>query len=90
MKEETKKFMTSLEALVGNYREGVFQPTSPSLIYYDDFGDRSDTDENVLPYGDKLVDAKSETAEEAYLEALNKYIGAEIVLAGKDAIPILA
>ena len=28
MKEETKKFMTSLDSLILNYREGVFHPTS--------------------------------------------------------------
>ena len=37
-----------------------------------------------------MVDARSETVDEAYMEALNNYIGAEIVLAGKYAIPILA
>ena len=36
-----------------------------------------------------MVDAESETFDEAYLEALDNYIGAEIVLAGKDAIPTL-
>ena len=58
MKEETAKFMTSLESLIGNYREGVFQITSPSLIYYDAFGESSNTYETVIPYGDELVDAK--------------------------------
>ena len=70
MKEETNKFMTSLESLILNDIEGVFRPTSPSLIYYDAFGESSDSDENVLPYGDELVDVKSETFDKAYLEAL--------------------
>ena len=63
MKEETNNFMTSLESLTVNDREGVFQPTSSSIIYYDDFGMSSSTGENVLPYGDGLVDAKSETGD---------------------------
>ena len=89
MEEETKNFMTSLESLIENYREVVLQPTSPSLIYYDDFRESYDTDKNVLPYGDELVDDKSETVDEAYLEAFDNNMGEEIVLDGKDAIPVL-
>ena len=44
--------MTSLESLIGNDSKGIFQKASPSLIYYDALGGSSDTDENVLPYGD--------------------------------------
>ena len=53
--------MPSLESLIGYYKEGVFHPTSPYPIYCDAFGQSSVTDNNVLPYGDELVDAKSET-----------------------------
>ena len=67
MQEEIKKFMTSLESLIGIYREGVFQPTPPSLIYYDAFGESFNTDENVLPYGYEFVDDKSETVNKYYL-----------------------
>ena len=59
-----------------NHIECVFHPTSPSLIYCDSFWGSSDTDENVLPYGHELVDAKSETVDKNYLKALNNYIGA--------------
>ena len=37
-----------------------------------------------------MVNAKSKTVDKAYLEAINNYIGAEIVLASKDEIPVLA
>ena len=46
--------------------------------------------ENVLPYGDEFVNAKSKTIDEAYIEALDIYIGAEILLAGKDPVRFLA
>ena len=52
MKEETKNFITSLESLIVNSIEDIFQPISPYLIYYGDFAESSDTDSNVLPYGD--------------------------------------
>ena len=37
-----------------------------------------------------MVNYKYETVDKAYLEALNNYIGAEIVLAGNYAILVLA
>ena len=90
MKEGRKFFLTLSESFIGNYRKGVLQPTSPYLIYYDAFGVSSYTDDNVLPYGDKLVDVKSETFDKYYVQALNNYIISEIVLAVKYAIPVLA
>ena len=36
-----------------------------------------------------MVYAKSETVDKTYLEALNNYIGEEILLSGKYAIPVL-
>ena len=44
---------------------------------------------DILDYGDELVDAKSETFDKAYLEALDIYIGSEVLLAGKYDIPVL-
>ena len=88
MKEGTKKFTTSLESSIGNDIEGVFEPTSPSIIYYEASGEGYDTDENVLHYGDKFVHAKPESFDKAYLEAFNNYIGSEIALDSKYAIPV--
>ena len=90
MKEETNNFMTSLESLIENNIKGIFHPTSPSLIYYDALVESSNNDKNVIPYGDELVDSRPKIVDKAYPEALDNYIGAEIVLAGKDAIPVLA
>ena len=82
--------MTSLESLFGNNRERVFQTTSPYLIYYHSFGESSDTGENFLIYGDDFINSKFKTVDEYYLVATKNYIGAEIVLAGKYSIPVLA
>ena len=89
MKDETSKFMTSMESIIGNNREGVFKDTAPSAIYYDAFGEDTDADDNVLPYGNELIGAKTETIAEAYLEALDTYIGAEIVIPDCEAVPVL-
>ena len=67
--------MTSLESLIGGYREGILQPTSPYIIYCDAFWGSSYTDEILLTYGDESVDAKSKTFYKAYIEVLNNYIG---------------
>ena len=37
-----------------------------------------------------MVDDKYETVDKYYLESINNYIGVEILLAGKDDIPVLA
>ena len=36
-----------------------------------------------------LIDMKTEEVDDAYLDALDEYIGAEIVVPGKDALPVL-
>ena len=52
-------------------------------------GESYDNYDNVLPYGDELVVAKSQTVEKDHIEALDNYIVEEILLSGKDAIPVL-
>ena len=42
-----------------------------------------------LPHGDGLIDVKVEEIYEAYLDALDEYIGAEIIIPGRDALPDL-
>ena len=90
MKEECKRFMTSLESKIGNHKEGIFDHDNPDVIYYNAFGDDLASDENALPYGDEILDTKIETIDEPYMEALDTYIGAQVVIPGKDSIPVLA
>ena len=54
------------------------------------FRDDHNVDDNVLPYGDELINAKTDTVDEPYLEALYEYIGAQIVIPNKEAVPVLA
>jgi hypothetical protein len=90
MKEETTKFMSSVEEAIGNHRQPIFDNTSPSHIYFDAFYEDHDADDNALPYGDELVDAKTETIDDAYIESLDEYIGSQIVIPNKEAVPVLA
>ena len=43
---------------IGNHRQPIFNHIQPEDIYYDGFDDNLDRDENVLPYGDDLLDVK--------------------------------
>ena len=90
MKGETKRFMQSIEERIGNHRQPIYKAMQPDSIYFDTFDDDLDSDLNVLPYGDELVDAKTDEVNDAYLEALDNYIGAEVVIPGKDSLPVLA
>ena len=83
-------FMVSLTSKIGNHSEPLFNPISPKGIYYDAFDDDPSEDSNDLPYGDELMDAKEHEIDEPYLDSLDKYIGAKVIVPGKDAIPVLA
>ena len=84
------KFMTSVENTIDNHHQPIFDNTSPSSIYFDAFNEDRDADENIMPYGDELVDVKTETVNEAYIESLDEYIGSQIVIPNKEAVPVLA
>ena len=90
MKEECNRFMTSSESKIGNHKEGIFEHDNPGSIYYTAFCDDSTSEENILLYGDEILDAKIETVDEVYIEKFDTYIGAQVVIPGKDSIPVLA
>lgn len=90
LKEQTKAFMESVLAKIGNYRQPEFDPMSPDQLYYSAFGDEKIDDELVLPYGNEIVDEKVAEVDEAYLESLDNYIGVEVVIPGRNAEPVLA
>ena len=42
-----------------------------------------------LSYGDELIDVKVEEISNTYLDALDEYIGADIVIPGIYALPVM-
>jgi hypothetical protein len=90
LKKQTDTFMETLESKIGNYRQPAFNIEVPDEIYYEAFGDDTTSDDNVLPYGDEINDVKTTEVDEAYLEALDEYIGVQVVIPGRDAQPVLA
>ena len=67
MQNQMTLFMQSLESKIGNHKEPAFDSNNPNTIYFESFGDHIENDDNVLPYGDELIDAKVTAVDEAYL-----------------------
>ena len=89
VKNNMNKFMDNVETKIGNHKVPVYNPEKPDKIYYDLFLDPDDDDDNVLPYGDELIDLKTNEIDDAYLDALDTFLGAKVVVPGRDSIPVL-
>ena len=82
--------MERVEAKIGNSNQPLFGGTDPDRVYYSAFGDTRDADKNLLPCGEDIQDQKEVEVNEDYIEALDNYIGEEVVIPGKYYIPVLA
>ena len=88
MISRTSKCIQSVEE-IGNSKQPIYEDVDPKSIRFTAFGDERDEDEYLLPYGDEIVDQKIEEIDDVYIEALNTYIGTQVVVPGKDYIPVL-
>ena len=92
MKETMRSFTISVDDRIGNHRQPSFTADDPKAIYYkifddDDIGD----DVNLLPYNTELIDLKTEEVDDSYIVSMDEYIGANVIIPGKDDItPVLA
>ena len=50
----------------------------------------SHLEDTTLPCSDEIVDAKVEEIGQAFLDSLDEYIGAQVVVLGRNAEPVLA
>ena len=82
--------MSQVESKIGNFRQDIYDSTNPSNVYHTAFGTDPSDDEIVLPYGDELVDLKLHEIDEAYLDSLDKFIGTEVVVPGKNSQEVIA
>ena len=78
-----------MEDKSGNDKQHLFDSTDPERVYYSDSGDTNNDDDNVLPYGEDIQYHKEVEVNEAYIEALDNYIGSKVVVTGKYYIPLL-
>ena len=91
-KDNSMRFMKSVEEKIGNHKDPLFQHDNPDGIYFIPFQDEQVYDETITPYGDKITEAITTEIDEPYLESLDQYIGANVVIPGttKGVEPVLA
>ena len=89
LKRRTNIFMDCVQTKIGNAKEPIYNNIYPQQIYYDAFDDPIDDDQLSLPYGEKLHQATLEEVDETYLESLDEYINAEVIMPNKEGVPVL-
>ena len=50
--------MERVEAKIGNSKKTLFDGTEPDRVYWSDFGDTDNADDNMFPYGEDIQDQK--------------------------------
>ena len=65
--KQCKIFMEHVEAKIGNSKKPLFDGTDPEGVYYSDFGDKDNSDDNVLPYAEEIQDQKQVEFNEDYI-----------------------
>ena len=83
MTKQCNNCMERVEAKIVNAKKPMFDGTDIDRVYYSAFGDTKYSDKNVLPYGEEIQDHKQVEVKKAYIEALDKYIRAKVVVPGK-------
>ena len=82
-------FIQSLESRIGNHRKPLYDTNNPKWFYYISF-DGDIKDDNVdLTYGYELIDVKVEEIYDAYIDALDDYIGAKVFIPGIYTLLVL-
>jgi hypothetical protein len=89
LKRRTNIFMDCVQERIGNTKEPIYNNIYPQQIYYDAFDDPVEDDSSQLPYGVEAHEAKLEEVDKEYMEALDGYINAQVILPDKDGIPVL-
>ena len=81
--------MDCVQERIGNTRELIYNNIYPQQIYYDSFNDPVEDDKSQLPYGEEIHEAKLEEVNDRYMEALDRYINAKVIMPNKNGIPVL-
>ena len=89
MNESMQTFIQYLESRIGDYWQPLYNVTNKNVIHNSFFNDDIKDDNVDLPYGDKLIDVKVEEISDSYLDALDEYIGDEIVIPGIYSLHVL-
>ena len=87
LKRLCDQFTKSVNEKIGNYKQGAYNDSQPGEIYYTAFGDQSDEDDNVLPYGAEEQSPQFDEVNQEYLDSLDNYIGTNVTIPGKNGEP---
>ena len=85
----TNIFMECVQERISNTREPIYNNIYPQQIYYDAFNDPVEDNTSQLPYGEETHEAKLKEVNDRYMEALDRYINAEVIMPDKNGIPVL-
>ena len=91
LKEQMSQFSTNLHTKIGDHNKAVVKGEiiNDDKIYYDAFFDKEDDDDVTWPWEKELHDLPLANQTQDSLEALDEYIGANIVLPGIDGEHVL-
>ena len=64
----TSNFAQSVEGRIGNHRQPIYDLVDRDIIYFATFGDQSDEDDRLLPYGEEIMDQKTMDIDDCYLK----------------------
>ena len=81
--------MDCVQERIGNTREPIYNNIYPQQIYYNAFNDPVEDNASELPYGEETHEAKLEDVNDRYMEALDGYINAEVIMPDKNGFPVL-
>ena len=92
VKEQMEKYTNKLHDEIGDYSKAIIRGESVNddVVYYDTFFDSIAEDEITHPWEQDLSSLPISQEDDHTLEALDKYIGANIVVPGKDGQEVLA
>ena len=83
IKTQMKDYDDNIVTRIGNARQPNHDAQHPEHVYYHAFGDDPSIDETTEPYDSELVDVSLPQTDETF-EELDKYIGARVVVPGRD------
>ena len=61
--------MNNVESKIGNPKHALLDETMTEAIYLSDLDDKLQVDDNILPYGEKIIYQKEVDVDNDYIEA---------------------
>ena len=89
IKYQCMKFMDQVNSRIGNFKTPNYDNSHPEHIYFNTFGDEPDADDVVEPYEGEIEEQKLAEIDDAYIESLDNFLGAQVVIPGQNFPSIL-